>query len=630
MKYDEMSKEIIKGVGGEENISSLTHCITRLRFKLRDESKADTESLKKLDGVVTVAQSGGQYQVVIGNHVPDVFKVVMSKLNLLTDNESEETSNEKRKVLDIFIDTVSGVFSPLLGVLAATGMIKGLAAMLIAFGWLSNISGTYQLLVAAGDGFFYFLPIFLGFTAAKKFKSNEFVGMAIGAALLYPNLMATMQGKPLFMLFQKTIFESPVHITFLKMPVILMNYSSSVVPIILAVLFSSKVEKKLREVVPDVVKAFLVPFFTLLIVVPLTFIVIGPIATWAALIIGNATSIIYKLSPVLAGVFVGGFWQIFVMFGLHWGLIPIMINNLSVLKEDYILAFAFTPSFAQIGAVLAIMIKTKDVKLRSIAIPAFISGIFGVTEPAIYGVTLPRKKAFIASCIAAAIASGVLGIVGSKGYIFGGVGIFAIPNFIHPVKGITTSFWGAIIAMILAFVLGFIFTYFWAYKGEKEKDSYTTTASLLENYTIFSPMKGIKKELSEISDAAFASGALGKGIVIEPLEGKVVSPVDGEVTTFFPTNHAIAITTKEGVEILIHVGVDTVQLDGEYFYPKVKQGDNVVVGQELLEFNIEGITSKGFSVETPLLITNSDDYLDIIISQDKEVNYNQNLITIVV
>ncbi|MFZ2779862.1 MAG: PTS transporter subunit EIIC, partial [Leptotrichiaceae bacterium] len=355
MKYDEMSKEIIKGVGGEENISSLTHCITRLRFKLRDESKADTESLKKLDGVVTVAQSGGQYQVVIGNHVPDVFKVVMSKLNLLTDNESEETSNEKRKVLDIFIDTVSGVFSPLLGVLAATGMIKGLAAMLIAFGWLSNISGTYQLLVAAGDGFFYFLPIFLGFTAAKKFKSNEFVGMAIGAALLYPNLMATMQGKPLFMLFQKTIFESPVHITFLKMPVILMNYSSSVVPIILAVLFSSKVEKKLREVVPDVVKAFLVPFFTLLIVVPLTFIVIGPIATWAALIIGNATSIIYKLSPVLAGVFVGGFWQIFVMFGLHWGLIPIMINNLSVLKEDYILAFAFTPSFAQIGAVLAIM-----------------------------------------------------------------------------------------------------------------------------------------------------------------------------------------------------------------------------------------------------------------------------------
>lgn len=219
MKYDEMSKEIIKGVGGEENISSLTHCITRLRFKLRDESKADTESLKKLDGVVTVAQSGGQYQVVIGNHVPDVFKVVMSKLNLLTDNESEETSNEKRKVLDIFIDTVSGVFSPLLGVLAATGMIKGLAAMLIAFGWLSNISGTYQLLVAAGDGFFYFLPIFLGFTAAKKFKSNEFVGMAIGAALLYPNLMATMQGKPLFMLFQKTIFESPVHITFLKMPV---------------------------------------------------------------------------------------------------------------------------------------------------------------------------------------------------------------------------------------------------------------------------------------------------------------------------------------------------------------------------------------------------------------------------
>ncbi|MED4161532.1 PTS transporter subunit EIIC, partial [Halalkalibacterium halodurans] len=404
MKYEQLAKDIIQHVGGKENVISVVHCITRLRFKLKDEGKANTDVLKNMDGIVTVMKSGGQYQVVIGNHVPDVYKDVVEIGGFQNQAETETEDEEKSKGLfNKFIDIIASIFTPVLGVLAATGMIKGLNALFLSTGVLEEANGTYQLLHAVGDSLFYFFPIFLGYTAAKKFGATPFIGMAIGASLVYPTLAVLTEGEPLYTLFTGTIFESPVHITFLGIPVILMSYATSVIPIILAAYFASKVEARLRKIIPDVVKTFLVPFFTLLIVVPLTFIVIGPIATWAGQLLGQFTLWVYNLSPIIAGAFLGGFWQVFVIFGLHWGLIPIAINNLVVQGSDPVLAMVFAASFAQIGAVAAVWLKIKQQKVKTLSVPAFISGIFGVTEPAIYGVTLPLKRPFIISCIAAAV-----------------------------------------------------------------------------------------------------------------------------------------------------------------------------------------------------------------------------------
>lgn len=629
MKYEKLAKDIIKNVGGKENVNSLTHCVTRLRFKLKDESKANTDVLKNMDGVVTVVQSGGQYQVVIGNHVPDVYAEVAT-IGGFAAAASEET-NEKMSAFDKFIDTVSGVFTPILGVLCATGMIKGFNALFIALGWITNASGTYQILNATGDALFNFFPIFLGYTAANKFKLNKFMGMAIGAAMVYPTLagVTAPPAQPLYTLFAGTIFQSPVYITFLGIPVILMSYASSVIPIILATYVGAKIEKQFKKIIPDVVKTFLVPFCTLLVIVPLTFIVIGPIATWAGQLLGAGTLYICNLSPAIEGIFLGGFWQVFVMFGLHWGLIPIAMNNYAVLHYDPVIAAYFGASFAQIGVVAAIILKTKDKKLRSIAIPAFISGIFGVTEPAIYGVTLPRKKPFVISCIAAAVGGGIMGVMGSKSYGMAGMGIFGIPAYIDPATGLGASFYAAIIAMIVSFILGFIMMFFSKLEEEETKEEKVGN-SLVKQEILVSPIKGEVKPLSEVKDEAFSKGALGKGIAIEPTEGKVVSPVDGVLTTFFPTGHALGITSNSGAEILIHVGMDTVQLEGKHFTPKAKQGDTVKAGDVLLEFDIKAIKAEGYSVITPVIITNSDNYLDVIETDKKNINYKEDLLTVMI
>ncbi|MDI3530084.1 MAG: beta-glucoside system component [Thermoanaerobacter sp.] len=632
MKYEKLAKDIIKNVGGKENVISLTHCITRLRFKLKDESKANTEALKKMDGIVTVVNSGGQYQVVIGNHVPDVYADVVAIGGFQTEGTEKAASGEKKSLFNSFIDTISGVFAPTLGVLAATGMIKGVNALLISMHLLTATSGTYEILNAIGDSFFYFLPIFLGFTAAKKFNANQFIGMALGAILVYPTFTSIMAGKPLYTVFNGTVIQSPVYLSFLGIPVILMSYSSSVIPIILTVYVGAKIEKFFKKIIPDVVKTFLVPFFTLLVVAPLALIVIGPIATWAGKLLGALTIAIYNLSPIIAGLFMGAFWQVFVIFGLHWGFIPIMINNLSLLHYDTIVALTFAASFAQTGVVLAVLVKTKNPKLRSIAIPAFVSGIFGVTEPAIYGVTLPRKKPFILSCIAAAVGGGIMGFMGTKMYMLGGLGIFGIPSFISP-KGIDTGFYGVIISIVVGFVLGFILMFFSGLKDEESKEENKEVTSgdiLIKQETVVSPLKGEVKALSEIKDEAFSKGVLGKGVAIEPTEGRVVAPVDGTVTTLFPTGHALGITSDKGTEILIHIGMDTVQLEGKYFHAKVKQGDNVKAGQILVEFDIDAIKKEGYSLTTPIVITNSNNYLDVIETDKKTVNYTDDLLTVMI
>ncbi|APO46389.1 beta-glucoside-specific PTS transporter subunit IIABC [Paenibacillus sp. FSL R5-0766] len=632
--YDQLAKDILSRVGGRENVNSVFHCVTRLRFKLKDESVAKTEELKNLPGVITVMQSGGQYQVVIGNEVPDVYKAVVKVGNFPSEGQvEEETDNSGKKVglFSRFIDMISGVFTPLLGLLAATGMIKGFTAMFLSFGWITDTSGTYQLLNATGDCLFYFFPIFLGYTAIKKFGGSPFLGMAIGASLVYPTLSGLTAGDPLYTLFAGTLIESPIHITFLGIPVILMSYSTSVIPIIIATFFAVKIERFFKNIIPKVVSTFLVPFFTLLVIVPATFILIGPVSTWAGQLIGAGATGIYDLSPVVTGLIIGGLWQVFVLFGLHWGLVPVMLLNLSTSGADPVIAMSFAASFAQIGAVLAVILKTKNTKLKSLGIPAFISGIFGVTEPAIYGLTLPLKKPFIMSCIAGGIGGGILGLAGSKLYIFGGLGVFGFPSFINKATGVDSGFYMALVACGIAFILGFILTYVVGFKDKVEATP--APAPVLDpnpnsRYEIVSPMAGEVVALNEINDVTFAGEHMGKGIAIRPTSGRVVSPITGVVQTVYRTKHAIGLVSDDGVEMLIHIGQDTVKLKGQHFTTHVKDGDRVNAGDLIVEFDLQAIKDAGYETVTPIIVTNTSNYLDVVGTKDASVHEKDKLITV--
>lgn len=482
-KYDGLARIIIQNVGGKSNINSVAHCITRLRFKLKDESKANKDVLEATDGVIKVMQSGGQYQVVIGNNVADVYDAVLEvghfqgagtvdeDGNAVDDGESD---GGKKSPESILIDMISGVIQPTLGVLAATGIIKGLLALFSFLNILPATSGTYQVLYAVGDGFFYFLPIILGYTAAKKFKMNEFIGMAIGIALCYPAMVNITGGEVLGTLFAGTAFEMSYYTTFLGIPVIMpaSGYTSSVVPIIIACALGAMLEKWLRKVIPDVIKLFVVPFVTLVVMVPLTYLVIGPIATILCNLLTAIFSAIYGIPVVgglIAGVLIGAFWQVLVIFGLHWGLVPLGLINYATLGYDFILSPYFCVSFAQTFVVLAMLLKTRDDKLKKIALPAFISGIFGVTEHAIYGVTLPKKKPFIYSCIGGAIGGGFIGFMGARSYTMGGLGLFGLPSYIDTVgnTGIQSLIY-VVIGTVIASVIGFVLTWV-LYKDEPAK-----------------------------------------------------------------------------------------------------------------------------------------------------------------
>ncbi|MCJ1969311.1 beta-glucoside-specific PTS transporter subunit IIABC [Lactococcus carnosus] len=642
-EYQNLNETILKNIGGKENISGLAHCMTRLRFRLKDESKANTEVIKKLSGVVTVVQSGGQYQVVIGNHVSEVYKEFVVMAGIQDDAQSEVSQDKPKGILNIFIDIVSGIFTPVISVLMAAGMIKGLVALLSAFKLLEPTSGTYIILNATGDGLFYFFPLFLGYTGSKKFGGKPFIGMAIGAALVYPTITATMaNGDALFTLFRGTVIESPIYVTFLGIPVILMSYTSSVVPIIAGTYLAAKLEGVFNRVIPRLVRSFFVSFLTLIITVPLVFLIVGPLTTWLGLFLGQLLSASYNLSPILSGILIGGFWQVFIMFGLHWGFIPIALNNLATLGYDVVMIAGATTPLAMAGVTLGVMLKTKNKKLKEIALPAFLSSLFGVTEPALYGVTLPRKKVFYTTSVAVAMGGAIMGVFKTRSHINGGTGIFALPKFINPTTGFDKSFIGFALACAVAFGAGFLITYFYSYdpKIDEEDTSVSdaktgdsnpvneTIASSAE-YEIASPVKGETVPLEQLKDAAFSTGLLGDGLGVLPIEGKIYAPADGEVTVLFPTSHAIGMLLDNGIELLVHVGMDTVELTGNYFEPLVKQGDKFKKGQVLLAFDIEAIEKAGYGLETPVIVTNTKDVLDVLKTDEKSVDTSDVLLTII-
>ena len=636
-KYENLAKDIVRNVGGKENVSSLTHCITRLRFKLKDESKANDEVLKDMEGVVTVMKSGGQYQVVIGNHVPEVYADVMPLLGLEEGEASQEDEGDEKSknLFNRMIDVISGIFQPILGIMAACGMVKGFNALFVALGLYTDTCGGYLILNAIGDGLFTFMPVFLGYTAAKKFNMKPMLGLVIGAIMCYPSIQnsaLSAGGEALYTLFQGTMFESQVYTDFFGIPLIAMDYTGTVVPVIFVVYFASKCEKLFQKFIPDLVKFFFVPMLTLLVAIPAGLLIIGPLATFGSTLIAEGVMAVRNFSPLLAGGIVGLFWQILVIFGLHWGFIPVYINNIMTNGFDNVMMPFFACTFATSAVVLAIFCKTKNRHLKEMALPNFISGIFGVTEPAIYGILLPLKKPFIISCVAGGIGGAFYGAFNFRKFMVGGMGIFELPAMIEP-DGSWGNFIVALAGIGITMVIAFAATMI-LYKDKKEEavevqdgeetlkqvsepeaavqEKEEKQESLFVQTEIASPMKGKVLKLESIKDDAFASAVLGKGAAVLPEEGKVYAPADGVISTLFPTLHALGMETDEGVELLIHIGLDTVQLNGEGFEAKVSQGDRVKKGQLLVTFDKEFIESKGYCMETPVIVTNTDDFLEVV------------------
>lgn len=614
-QYKQLAETIVQHVGGKDNVKSVFHCATRLRFKLKDESKANATTLKEQDGIITVVQSGGQFQVVIGNNVPYVYKEVVDVGGFQTSSTDDE---EKSGVFNRLIDVIAGIFTPILGPMAGSGLLKGLLAILVAFGLLTEEMGTYVVLNAAADALFYFLPVILGHSAAKKFGGNPYIGMIIGGALVYPSIVA-IQGAG----------ES---LTFLNVPVVLMSYASSVIPIILATYVSSKVETFFNRHTHEAVRNFTTPMMALLLVVPLTFLAIGPVATYASQGLANGYSFLYELSPTIAIAFIGAFWQVLVMFGLHWGLVPIIINNLSVVGMDTIVVGVLMATFGQVGAVLAITLKAKSPKVKGLGTSSTIAGVFGITEPAMYGLTLPRKKPFVFGMIGGAAGGVIGGLFGTAAYAMGGLGIFSIPVMI-PATGVDLAFYGAFIGMAVATVVALVLTMvFHKEEATVELQAQEVAQSVSEQvgFPVSAPLKGEVVSLETVRDEVFSSGAMGKGIAIMPSEGAVYAPFDGEIVTVYPSKHAIGLRSDTGVEVLIHIGLDTVKLNGQYFETVVTDGQKVTEGELLVRFDIDAIAREGYDTITPIIVTNTEHYLDVLPVYTGVVEANHGVLRVIV
>jgi beta-glucoside PTS system EIICBA component len=606
MKNKQLAESIIELVGGKENIISLVHCATRLRFALKDESKADAEAIKKQVGVITVVQSGGQFQVVIGNNVADVFSDIMALTNLSEKPATEEPTGAKKGVMSKLIDLVSGIFIPALVVLVAGGIFKGIISMLQMMEVVTTNTPTYNFLNAIADAPFYYLPIILGFSAVKKFGGNPYVGMALGGALVHPSVVGMLGNA----------FELKTE--FFSIPIELIPYPSSVFPVILAAWFYSLLERNFNKIMHDSFKKFISPLFGLIITVPLTFAIIGPVVSFLSNIVASGILYVYELNSVIASMILAGLWQVMVVFGIHWGLVPFSMNNISLKQEDFMIPILFPAVFAQVGAVLAVMLRSKDQQVKALASSSVLSGIFGVTEPAIYGVNLPLKRPFIIGCVSAMIGGGIVGYFHSVIYSFSFISIFSFLQLIPP-TGIGAQFYAVLFGSIISFVIAAVVTYLFGMPKDKKADdaelaqsneaaSQTNKVKQADTVTVSSPLTGKLIDLKEVNDPTFASELMGKGIAIIPTVGQAVAPDDGEVVSLFRTKHAIGFQTDSGAEILIHIGIDTVKLDGQHFQAHIEAGSKVKKGDLLVSFDIEAIKQAGFEVTTPIIITNSDSY----------------------
>lgn len=588
-----LASHIVEGVGGKDNVESVVHCATRLRFRLRDTTKTDTAAIKALPGVLTVMNAGGQYQVVIGDEVPTVHAAIR---RLVGDNAGEKVPHttqlegsrwSPKRLLNAFIEIVSSIFLPILWPLAGAGLLKALLSLVLEFGWMTPTDQTYVILAASADAIFYFLPIFLGYTAAERFGANKFTSMAIAAALVYPSIVAfSATGEP---------------VSFFSIPVNMFNYTSSVVPIIVAVLVQSYLEKFLVRVLPTVIRNFTTPLIVIVMMVPLVLLTVGPATSFLADALSSGVNQVFAFAPWLAGAVMGGLWQVFVLFGLHWGFIPTMINDIAVQGYSVLAGPLISAVLAQAAATLAVFVRTRNATRRGVAGPASLSGfIAGVTEPAIYGVNLPLKKPFFFGLGAGAIGGAIAASGGSAGSAFVFPSLLALSAY-TTVGNFALQVVGVSVAVVVAFTLTFVFV-----DREVAEDAVIPVPEpTADSVDIGAPVDGTVVALDGVPDRVFSSGILGKGFGIVPTEGVVRSPITGTVVTAMKTGHAYGIKSADGVEVLVHIGIDTVRMNGEGFRAVVSQGDCVTAGDILAEFDIAAIERAGFDPTTLVVVTNS-------------------------
>lgn len=623
-QYKTLVEFILQNIGGKDNVLSVTHCMTRLRFTLKNDSLVNEEELLKSKEIITAQHAGGRYQIVIGTHVADVFSVVQDTIKI-----SEAPIEEKKKgAVNVLIDTITKIITPVLGILTASGLLQGILAILSVTNVLSTTDGAYIILHAMGQTAFYFLPIVLGYTSAKAFKLNPFVGMMLGATLVIPELMTNLTTEEvLYTLFEGTIFQTPVHSTFFGIPILFPanGYQYSVIPIIFITYIGSKVSNVLDRIVPKLLAHNLNAFLTIFITVPISILMIGPITNVLSALIAAGVSGLYTISPVVTSVVVALLYQPLVIFGLHWPISAIGINNLAQFGSDYIFPMSFTASFAQTAVVLAVFLRTRSRDQKALAIPAMISGLFCIIEPAIYGFSLPVKKRMIFSMVGGAVGALILAIFSTKMYTFS-FGILGLVSFINPETGSISGLIIVIIATIATMAVTFLLTYF-TFKEEKQEREPAKKEELNLEY-IVSPLQGKLTRIEESSDKMFASKALGNGFIITPEKGKLCSPISGKVKAIFPDGHAIGIESSTGVEVLIHIGVDIANLDTSAFQIHVKEGQTILQGEHIADINLELVRDAGYSTETAVIITNTNEYSDFIFEGTGNVHITDKVLTI--
>jgi PTS system beta-glucosides-specific IIC component len=614
VNYRSLAGDILEGVGGEHNVVSATHCATRLRLRLRDETKADKSAIGKLPGVITVVQAGGQYQVVIGDNVPTVHQELMRLTSLGEDAPTAE-EGPRGNLVNRAIDLISSILQPILWTLAGAGLLKAFLALANNLGWLDPASQSSVILAAAADGVFFLLPGFLAVTAAKRFGANAFTALAIAAALVHPSIEAlAAAGEP---------------VSFFGIPVVMMSYVSSVIPIIVAVWIQSHLERFLSRVLPAAVRNFTVPLLVLLVMVPLVLLTVGPVTMTLSGWLSSGINAAFGAAPWLAGAVMGGFWQVFVLFGLHWGFVPFMVNDLGTQGYSLMMAPLLPAVLAQAAATLAVTLRTRSRARRQLGGPAALSGFLaGVTEPAIYGVNLPLKLPFAFGIAGGIVGGAIVGVGGSAGSSFVFPSVIALPAFMD-VGSFTMLLIGTALACAIAFALTWVFvdresededldpgTDGGAPVGASVPGADRVAAGEVE---LLAPVDGAVVALEDVQDKVFASGVLGAGVAILPADGHIVAPVSGTVLTAMETGHAFGIRTDDGVEVLVHIGIDTVQLDGQHFTAHVTKGDRVKVGDVLADVDLAGVSAAGYDTTTVMVVTNTKKLTSVTVVADGEV-----------
>lgn len=613
----------IKDQVGESNIISAAHCATRLRLVLKESPSAEvTKRISEMPAVIQVVEKGGQYQIVIGTHAKDVYEELTKIMHI---DESAQ-AGVKQGLFARIIATMSAVFAPFVYILAAAGLVQGCLIIITQFAPAFAETGTYQVLSFISWTPFTFLPVMIAVTASKHFKCNTYIAMWCCLALVNTDWAAIAAR-----------IAGGETVKFLLFPMAQTTYTSTVLPPLFLVLVLSYLERWLEKHLPDVIKAIAVPFISAVIMVPLTILVIGPISDAAANGLAIGYNWLAHTIPVLAAVLVGGLWQIFVIFGIHWGVTPMNVANFAANHCDTFQAFQTCAVVAQAAACLGVFLKSRNKENKNVALSAGITGVFGITEPAIYGVTLRLKKPFIAGCIGGGIGAVIISLFGTQYYAYAGLpGLLTTVNAICPTDPDTlaslnlaanpTSFPGMMIGVLATIVITVVLVMVIGCGDEApaaaDSGKSTSTepvekpATISDGpFTVCAPLNGQVKSNTVVNDPTFAEGVLGQGAAIIPTEGKLYAPFDCTVFGVADTKHAINLVGPGEIEMLIHIGLDTVELAGKGFTPHVKDGDAVKAGDLLIEFDLDEIKKK-YDTITPILVTNADDYSAVELLKD--------------